>query len=78
MQKKKEVVVFVFTSFINVKLGSLRCSRAVKAKECTQKSDARAKVLFCFSRVVNDRLNSLTGYFIYTEPFNIFARFTRN
>ena len=52
-------------------------SRAVMAKQCTKTRDARAKVLFCFSRVFH-RLNSLTGYFIYTEPFNIFARFTRN
>ena len=33
---------------------------------------------FASQRVVHDRLNSLTGYFIYTEPFNIFAGFTRN
>ena len=67
----------MFASFINVKLGSLRCSRAVTAKKCTKTRDARAMVLFCLSRVVRDRLNSLTGYLVYTEPFNIFARFTR-
>ena len=75
MQKKKELVIFVFASFINVKLGSLLCSRAVTAKKCTKTRDARAKVLFCLSKVVHYRLNR---YFVYTEPFNIFARFTRN
>ena len=44
------------------------------AKKCTKTRDARAKVLFCSSRVVHDRLKSLTGYFVYTEPSNMFAR----
>ena len=40
----------MFTSSINVKLGSLRYSPAVTAKKCTKTRDARAEVLFCLSK----------------------------
>ena len=36
----------------NVKLGISRCSRAVMAKKCTKKYDARAELLFCQSKPI--------------------------
>ena len=36
----------------NMKLGILCCSRAVTAKKCTKKHDARAELLFCQSKPI--------------------------
>ena len=45
----------------NVKLGLSRRGRAVTAKKCTKKRDARAKLLFCRSKPIAFLLFSLTS-----------------
>ena len=48
VQEKKKVVVLCPRLLQNVKLGISRRNRAVTSKKCTNKRDARAKLLrFC-------------------------------
>ena len=50
-EKKSKVVVLCSRPLQNVKLDRLsRRSRTTKAKKCTKKRDARAKLLFCQSK----------------------------
>jgi len=58
--KKEEVVVLYSRRPQNVKLFS-RCSRAVTAKKCTKKRNARAKLLFGQSKPIDFLPFSLTS-----------------
>ena len=51
-EEKKKIVVLCSRSPQNVKLGTVLSSRsrATTAKECTNKRDAHAKLLFCLSK----------------------------
>ena len=53
-EEKKKIVVLCSRSPQNVKLGTVLSSRsrATTAKECTNKRDAHAKLLFCSSKRV--------------------------
>ena len=79
IQEKKQKVVALFSRpSKNVKL--VRRSRALAAKKCTKKRDARAKLLFCQFKLIASLPFSLTstsllrklpnGQFFFPVPSN--------